>query len=81
MEGSNRITKKFFLSFAAVSIQGVFLVLILKLFTTFITDKMNEVTQSTDMLELGMKLLFAALVLMICVNKSGSWSRSLLDAN
>jgi hypothetical protein len=81
LEGSNRITKKFFLSFAAVSMQGVFLVLILKLFTTFISDKLNAVTSSTDMLELGMKLLFAALVLMICVNKSGSWARSLLDAN
>lgn len=77
---SSRIPKKFFLSFAAVSLQGLFIIISIKLYSALCSNTILTNISSANITEIGYNLLLGALVLIMAVIKSGSWAKSILDA-
>lgn len=79
MEGS-RISKKFFLSFAGVVLQGLFIILSIKLYQGLCSSLLVPAVQaSTDMTIIAFNMLLGAIVLVVSVVKSGSLAKSILD--
>lgn len=79
LEGS-QMTKKFFLSFAAVSLQGLFMIICVRLFGVIITSSLAGTSGGTAD-DIVFNLLVGALVLVMSIIKTGQWSKSILDAN
>lgn len=86
--GFSRITQKFFKSFIAVCLQGVMILICIRIFyaiigTSFqqlINDAVAAGTASGIVSELSYTMLLFAIVLVMAVSKCGSWARSIIDA-
>lgn len=86
--GFSRITQKFFKSFIAVCLQGVMILVCIRIFyaiigTSFqqlINDAVAAGTASGIVSELSYTMLLFAIVLVMAVSKCGSWARSIIDA-
>lgn len=86
--GFSRITQKFFKSFIAVCLQGVMILICIRIFyaiigTSFqqlINDAVAAGTASGIVSELSYTMLLFAIVLVMAVAKCGSWARSIIDA-
>jgi hypothetical protein len=77
----SRIPKKYFLSFAGVCLQGLFIIISIKLYQAICTDAIIPAVQSSSALsDISFNMLMGALVLVMAVVKSGSWAKSILDA-
>ena len=80
VDGS-RITKKFFFSFAAVVLQGVFMVIILQLYKTLcITVFIPLIVVPGIINTAPMNMLFGSLLLVLTIMKSGTWAKQILDS-
>ncbi len=87
-ERGNGMAKHFFLSFAGVVLQGLFIIVAIKLFnaicTSAIFDVFDQMAASGGTAAVGdiaFQLLLGALVLVMTVLKSGSWAKSILNAS
>ncbi len=86
--GINRITTKFFKNFIAVCLQGVMMVISIRIFDIVMGEaitKMIDVAlkgQDTNrvILELCFTMLLGAIALVQAVSKSGSWAKNIMDA-
>ncbi|MEG0614135.1 MAG: hypothetical protein RR540_00145 [Oscillospiraceae bacterium] len=76
---NSHMTKKFFISFAAVCIQGLFMIICIKLFGALATSTLTDdsLTQGDSMFN----LLIGSLLLVMSIIKTGQWSKQILDAN
>jgi hypothetical protein len=76
---AGRIPKKFFLSFTAVCLQGLFILISLNLYAAICTDVFSGGlgTQPSD---IAYNVLLGALVLCVAVFKSGGWAKQIMDA-
>ena len=85
----SRITGKFFKNFAAVCLQGVMMIICMRLFGVIIGNAFT--THMTDALAAGQgeavaisdlcyTMLLGAIVLVMSVAKCGSWAKGILDA-
>lgn len=87
--GLSRITTRFFKSFIAVCLQGVMIVVCLRLFNVIIASNIEETVKGIQMqgndpaaavMEMGFMALLGAIVLVMSVSKCGSWAKSIIDA-
>jgi hypothetical protein len=77
----SRIAKKFFLSFAGVVLQGLFIILSIKLYQAIcVSAIIPAVNSSTELSDISFNMLLGSIVLVMAVIKSGSMAKSLLDA-
>lgn len=77
----SRIPKKFFLSFAGVSLQGLFIIISIKLYQAVCQDViLPNVNGSADVPSIAFNMVLGALVLVLAVVKSGNWAKAILDA-
>jgi len=77
----SRITKKFFLSFAGVVLQGLFIILSIKLYQAIcVSAIIPAVNAATELSEISFNMLLGSIVLVMAVIKSGSFAKSLMDA-
>lgn len=90
--GLNNITKRFLKSYAGVCLQGVMMLVVLKIFNTIIATtlvtKVNEMFPSLtsgtvdvpkSLSELLYTMLLGSIALVVAVSKSGSWAKSIMD--
>ena len=76
----SRITRKFFLSFAGVVLQGLFIILSIKLYQAICVSAIIPAVQSsTELGDISFNMLLGAIVLVMAVVKSGSFAKSILD--
>lgn len=86
--GFSRITQKFFKSFIAVCLQGVMIVLCIRIFymiiggafTAMVAEAIRMGTASGIVSELCYTMLMGTIVLVMSVAKCGSWSKQIIDA-
>lgn len=79
--GASRIPKKFVLSFASISLQGLFIIMSIKLFATLCSEEINATIAAGGSLgSIAGQMLIASLVLVMAVTKSSSWASKILDA-
>lgn len=79
--GGSRIPKKYFLSFAGVVLQGLFIIISIKLYQAICDDTITAAVQSaTALSDIVYNMLMAALVLVVAVIKSGQWAKGIFDA-
>lgn len=86
--GFSRITQKFFKSFIAVCLQGVMIVLCIRIFymiignsfTTMISAALSAGEPSGVVSELCYTMLMGAIVLVMSVSRCGSWAKGIIDA-
>lgn len=86
--GVNRITQKFFKSFIAVCLQGVMIVLCIRIFYMIIGNSFNAMMTaasgasdaSTVVSDLMFTMLMGTIVLVMSVTKCGSWAKGIIDA-
>ncbi len=77
----SRIPKRFFLSFAGVCLQGLFIIIAIKLYQAVCVDTIIPAVQSSSALsDIAFNMLLGALVLVMAVVKSGQWAKAILDA-
>lgn len=78
---NSRITKKFFLAFSGVCLQGVFILISIKIYQALCADVLVDAVSSADNIpDICMNVLLGSLVLVMAVVKSGSWSKTIMDA-
>lgn len=85
--GMSRITMKFFKSFIAVCLQGVMIILSIRIFHmivgTAITNLITTSTTGTDpttvISDLCYTMLMSGIVLVMAVSKCGSWAKGIMD--
>jgi len=85
--GFSRITMKFLRGFAAVCLQGVFMMICMRLFTILIADALNDVIETiletggaSSVTQVMFVFLLGSITLVMSVIKSGGWAKSVLDA-
>lgn len=87
--GFSRVTGRFFKSFAAVCLQGVMIVVCMKIFNVIMSNAFIEMIQAAAsgnsegaavIADLNFTMLMAAVVLLMSVFKCGTWAKSILDA-
>lgn len=86
--GISRITSKFFKSFIAVCLQGVMMIIVIRLFDVIIggqiTSTLAVIAARGDanaaITDLVYTMLLGAIALVMAVVKSGSWAKGILDA-
>lgn len=86
--GFSRITLKFFKSFIAVCLQGVMIIVSIRIFNMIIgtafQNMMHQATQAGSasgvITELCFTMLLGAIVLVMSVSKCGTWARQIMDA-
>lgn len=79
--GRTQITKNFFLSFAGICLQGMFMIMSIRLFAVLCNEEiMKFVSDSTPLYELAGQMLIAAVVLVMAVVKSSGWAKSIMGA-
>ena len=79
--GASRIPKKFFINFAGTCLQGVFIIMSVKLYEFLCTEEIDAAIAAGG--SPGMiagQLLLATLVLVMAVTKSSGWAKAILDA-
>jgi len=85
--GFSRTTEKFLKSFAAVCLQGVMMIVCIRIFgvimTQVITDNITTVTSTSAgtvaVSDLCYTMLLGSLALVMAVVKCGSWAKAILD--
>lgn len=86
--GMSRITQKFFKNFIAVCLQGVMIIISIRIFymivgtalTSLITSASGGSDPTTVVTDLCYVMLLAGIVLIMAVAKCGSWAKSIMDA-
>lgn len=86
--GMSRITQKFFKNFIAVCLQGVMIIISIRIFymivgtalTSLITSASGGSDPITVVTDLCYVMLLAGIVLVMAVAKCGSWAKSIMDA-
>lgn len=86
--GVNRITSKFFKSFIAVCLQGVMMIIVIRVFDVVmanaIVNALDTSAGNADVnaaiTDLIYTMLLGAIALVMAVTKSGSWAKGILDA-
>lgn len=86
--GMSRITMKFFKSFIAVCLQGVMIIISIRIFymivgtaiTSLITTAAAGSDATTVISDLCYTMLMAGIVLVMAVAKCGSWAKGIMDA-
>lgn len=86
--GMSRITQKFFKNFIAVCLQGVMIIINIRIFymivgtalTSLITSASGGSDPTTVVADLCYVMLLAGIVLVMAVAKCGSWAKSIMDA-
>ena len=86
--GMSRITQKFFKNFIAVCLQGVMIIVSIRIFymivgtalTALITAATAGSDPTTVVTDLCYTMLLAGLVLVMAVAKCGTWAKSIMDA-
>lgn len=82
--GISRITQKFFKSFIAVSLQGVMMLVCIKVYNIIIETILSTPPTATDaaaqVSELCYVMLMGSIVLVMSVARCGSWAKSIIDA-
>lgn len=79
--GGTRIARRYFTTFAAVCLQGLFMIISIKLYQGICSSTIIPLVQgTTEMSEVMFNMLIGALVLVMAVIKSSSWAKSIMDA-
>jgi hypothetical protein len=85
--GFSRITMKFLRSFAAVCLQGVIMMICLRIFGLLVDTTLNEAFEANiaiggaaGVTQVMLTFVLGAITLVIAIVKSGSWAKSVLDA-
>ena len=83
--GFSRITKKFFLNFIAVCLQGVMIFVCIQVFNLIMSGSISSLAVSssdgiTSVLNFCYVMAMAGIVLVVACAKCGSWARQILDA-
>ena len=86
--GMSRITQKFFKNFIAVCLQGVMIIISIRIFymivgtalTSLITSASGGSDPTTVVTDLCYVMLLAGIVLVMAVAKCGAWAKSIMDA-
>lgn len=86
--GVSRITSKFFKSFVAVCLQGVMMVIVIRLFdviiggaiATTLTGIAGGADPNAAITDLVYTMLLGAIALVMAIVKCGSWAKGILDA-
>lgn len=86
--GMSRITQKFFKNFIAVCLQGVMIIISIRIFymivgtalTSLITSASGGSDPTTVVTDLCYVMLLAGIVLVMAVAKCSSWAKSIMDA-
>lgn len=86
--GVNRITSKFFKSFIAVCLQGVMMVVVIRVFDVVMGQTILATLQAAAgnsdpnaaITDLIYTMLLGAIALVMAITKSGSWAKGILDA-
>lgn len=86
--GMSRITQKFFKNFIAACLQGVMIIISIRIFymivgtalTSLITSASGGSDPTTVVTDLCYVMLLAGIVLVMAVAKCGSWAKSIMDA-
>lgn len=86
--GVSRITSKFFKSFIAVCLQGVMMIIVIRVFDVVmgsaITSTLAAAAANADVnaaiTDLIYTMLLGAIALVMAIVKSGSWAKGILDA-
>lgn len=86
--GMSRITQKFFKNFIAVCLQGVMIIISIRIFymivgtalTSLITSASGGSDPTTVVTDLCYVMLLAGIVLVMAIAKCGSWAKSIMDA-
>jgi hypothetical protein len=86
--GVSRITSKFFKSFVAVCLQGVMMVIVIRVFDVVmgnaIVNTLSAAAGNADVnaaiTDLIYTMLLGAIALVMAIVKSGSWAKGILDA-
>ena len=85
--GISRITSKFFKNFIAVCLQGVMMIIVIRIFDVImgaaIANTLSNVATNTDVnaaiTDLIYTMLLGAITLVMAIVKCGSWAKSILD--
>lgn len=78
--GTSRIPKKYVSAFASVCLQGLFMIMAVKLYSVLCNEVVaNAITNSGDISGAIGQLFIGVCVLMIAIMKSSSWAKSILD--
>lgn len=86
--GFSRITGKFFKSFAAICLQGVMIILCMRIYNMIIGNAFNELVQkaldsgageAVVVSDLCYTMLLGAIILVMSVMKCGTWAKNILD--
>ena len=78
---TSRIPKKFIMSFTSACIQGLFIIISIKLYEVLCTNEISTaIAAGGSMFTVMSQMLLASLVLLMAVFKSSSWAKSILDA-
>lgn len=91
--GINNITKRFLKTYAGVCLQGVMMLVVLKIYNTIIEEAMlstisdmystlssaEPANVGTSLSELLATMLLGSIALVVAVSKSGSWSKGIMD--
>lgn len=86
--GISRVTMKFFKSFIAVCLQGVMIIICIRIFymivgsalTALIATAIGGADATTVVSDLCYTMLMAGIVLVMAVAKCGSWAKGIMDA-
>lgn len=85
--GIARITSKFFKNFIAVCLQGVMMLVCLRVFTAILTTAVDNMVANPSggtawgtITNLGMAMILGGLVMLISIIRCGSWAKSIMDA-
>jgi hypothetical protein len=77
----SRIAKKYFLSFAGVCLQGLFIIISIKLYQAICSDVLiDAINNSATLADIAYNMLLGSLVLVMAVVKSGTWAKNIMDA-
>jgi hypothetical protein len=85
--GFSRITAKFLRSFAAICLQGVVMLICIRVFDIILSKEIeegiiaaNSMTGAVAVSDLCFTMLLGSIVLVMSIVKCGSWAKSILDA-
>lgn len=86
--GMSRITMKFFKNFIAVCLQGVMIIICLRIFSMIIGTSIDQLIRESMgnsdptavVSDLCYTMLMAGIVLVMAVAKCGSWAKGIMDA-
>ena len=85
-EGMSRITLKFFKSFFAVCLQGLFMIICMQIFNGVVgealKDAINNITTTgtTGISDISYNIFIGSVCLTVAIARCGSWAKSILDA-